>query len=416
MKILVCGASGFIGKSICDRLIADGHEVVRGLRQASAPGEMAIDFGKDVSVAAWRGRLDGFDVVVNAVGIIVERAAARFDDIHRKAPAALFAACAQAGVRRVVQISALGAGDGTTRYFRSKNAADRYLAGLPIEWQILRPALVYGEDGVSAGMFRMIASLPVMLVPELGAAMFQPIHIDDLTEAVAAAIGPTTAAGQCVDLVGASRVSYRAMLETYRCSMGFSAAPCLAVPAPLMALAATVCGRIPGALLNRENWRMLRSGSVGDVSATIRCLGRAPKGVEQFIPAARAEVLARRALAAWRNRLLRYVLAVVWCVTAYVSLFAYPVSGSLDLLARVGLAGWPATVALHGASACDFLMGVACIASPGRRLWLAQAGLILGYTAIVSLAMPEFWMHPFGPLLKNLPILAILFVLFAEEK
>lgn len=254
MRILVCGASGFIGQAISHHLVNAGHEVVRGVRQPSLPGDIRIDFARDADSQQWLERLVGIDAVVNAVGIITESRCARFEDIHHKAPAALFAACVKAGVKRVIQISALGAEHGETPYFKSKHAADQVLMNLPIEWQIMRPSLVYGSDGISASMFRMLASLPVIPIPELGQAAFQPIHIDDLVEGIERAIEPSVPAGQQIDMVGGSPVTYRAMLECYRHSMGFERALYLTIPSPLMSGIAKLSALIPGAALTPANW------------------------------------------------------------------------------------------------------------------------------------------------------------------
>lgn len=98
-----------------------------------------------------------------------------------------------------------------------------------------------------------------------------------------------------------------------------------------------------------------------------------------------------------------------------VSLGIYPVADSLALLARTGLSGTPALFALYGAAGLDLAFGWATLFRPGRRLWLAQMALIAGYSLVIALCLPEYLIHPFGPLSKNLPILALLFVLLAEE-
>lgn len=415
MKILICGASGFIGKSLCARLAAEGHQIIRGQRRPQHPEDVLIDFSQPIS-AEWDTLLAGIDIVINAVGIIRESASARFADVHQAAPCALFDACVRAGVKRVIQISALGADSGMTPYFRSKYAADQHLMGLPIEWQILRPSLVYGEDGISASMFRTLASLPLIPVPALGEALFQPIHIDDLCAAVLASIEPDAQLGQCVELVGATRVSYPAMIETYRTAMGFSGGWQLSIPAPLMALNARIAGLIPSSPLSPDNWKMLQAGTSGDASALTRLIGRAPKSISAFIPAERSEILRQRALSSWRTPLLRGVLAAVWIATALISTVIYPLNASLELLGHVGISGTAALITLYAAAGLDLLMGVACLVWPRRALWLTQAVFIVGYSAIIALALPEYLIHPFGPLLKNLPMLTILFILFAEER
>jgi len=109
MKVLVCGANGFIGSAIAMRLERDGHQVVCGVRQPTRPGEIAIDYKTDRTTAKWLDKLEDVDAVVNAVGIIVERGAQTFKHVHAQAPIALFTACRMRGVQRVIQISVLGA-------------------------------------------------------------------------------------------------------------------------------------------------------------------------------------------------------------------------------------------------------------------------------------------------------------------
>ncbi|MRR09732.1 NAD-dependent dehydratase, partial [bacterium] len=89
---------------------------------------------------------------------------------------------------------------------------------------------------------------------------------------------------------------------------------------------------------------------------------------------------------------------------------------SLALLAPFGLAGTPALALLYGASLLDMAMAVLTLLLPGRRLWLAQLALIAGYTALIAWKLPEFLLHPFGPVLKNLAVAALLLILYAEEE
>jgi hypothetical protein len=161
---------------------------------------------------------------------------------------------------------------------------------------------------------------------------------------------------------------------------------------------------------------MLQRGCHGDALPLTRLLGRQPLAIEQFISRDDAEGLRHRAIAGWRNPMLRTVMAFVWLATAWITLFAYPIADSLAMLGAVGLHGTPAIVALYGAICADAAMGVACLLYPTRRLWALQAALVVGYSLIIAIAMPQFLWHPFGPVLKNLPILAILFVLYAEQE
>ena len=88
------------------------------------------------------------------------------------------------------------------------------------------------------------------------------------------------------------------------------------------------------------------------------------------------------------------------------------------MLSRVGLHGALASFALYGAAALDLALGVLSLACPARwrrALWLAQAALIAGYTVLISVFLPEYWLHPYGPVSKNLPILGLIALLWALE-
>lgn len=417
MKVLVCGAAGFIGEAIARRLARDGHTVVRGIRRPEQASDIAMDYVVDRTPEHWLDKLGGVDAVVNAVGIITERGAQTFDRIHAEAPIALFTACAMKGIRRVVQVSALGAQSRETPYFASKCKADDFVLAQSIGAQVIRPALVYGTAGTSARFFRTLASLPVHCLPAGGRQPLRPLHIDDLCDLVSRmlsrSVGPAGSA--CIEAVGATETTYRDMLRIYRESMGLAKAFTIGIPATLMRCAAVACARMPGAMLTPDTWHMLQRGNTADARPLTDVLGRAPRGIETFVDPHEAPALRAEAIAAWRNVLLRVALAIVWIVTAFVSAIAYPHAGSLARLGHFGLHGVAADIALYGACALDFGFGVATLIRPGRALWLSQMALMLGYTLLIAVALPEFLIEPFGPILKNVPILAILILLFNEE-
>ena len=110
-------------------------------------------------------------------------------------------------------------------------------------------------------------------------------------------------------------------------------------------------------------------------------------------------------------------IAFVWIATAIVSAGIYPVDGSLQLLARTGLHGTMALAALYGAALLDLVLGIATLVMRRRRgLWLLQAALIVAYTVIITVALPDQWLHPYGPVTKNVPLLAMLALLYATEE
>jgi len=113
---------------------------------------------------------------------------------------------------------------------------------------------------------------------------------------------------------------------------------------------------------------------------------------------------------------IRLVLAIVWIVTGILSFGLFSQQESLQLLAAVGLHGAAAKVALYGSASLDLLLGVLTLARPSIWLWRFQAALILFYSIVIAIFLPYYWLHPFGPLLKNLPILLLLWLLHKSEQ
>ena len=110
--------------------------------------------------------------------------------------------------------------------------------------------------------------------------------------------------------------------------------------------------------------------------------------------------------------LLRLSVAAMWIIAGAVSMGLFPVERSFALLAAVGVPAALAPLVLYGAAALDLLLGVLTLwLRRARWLWTAQLIIVLVYTAIISVRLPELWLDPFGPIAKNLPILALLVAL-----
>ncbi|HVO89199.1 MAG TPA: SDR family oxidoreductase [Casimicrobiaceae bacterium] len=424
MVVLLTGATGFIGSHLAMALRAAGHEVVCCARStdygvlAHCTRAVEADYTVDVTPDAWLARLQGIDVVVNAVGVLVERGAQSFDRLHRDAPRALFAACAQAKVQRVVQISALSAdAHARSRYHLSKREADAFLATLPLSWVIVQPSLVFGPGGGSARLFTLLATLPLVPLPGSGEQQLQPIHIDDLTACMLACIEGRAGERRVIPLVGATPRTLRAFLARLREALGLPRARFLHVPMALVRATAELGRMVPGALLDRETLAMLLRGNVAPVDATTDLLGHAPRDVDAFVDRHDAIAWRARAKLDWLLPLLRFAIALVWIATGIVSLGVYPVEDSYRLLARLGVSGALASVMLYGAALLDLVVGIATLAARRRRwLWMFQVGVIATYSLLIAWRLPEYWIHPYGPLTKNLVMLAAIWLLYELDE
>ncbi|MFN3791445.1 SDR family oxidoreductase [Massilia sp.] len=435
MRILLTGASGFIGQHLLQALLAEGHHVVCAVRRPTSSTESGnsarlayihADFAQDTDKSVWLARINqlgGIDVVINTVGIFRESGSQTFARLHTEAPRALFAACAESHeVQMVIQLSALGADrEADTRYHLSKKAADDYLASLPIRAYIVQPSLVYGSEGTSARVFRTLASMPLTLRFGSAPQLVQPIHVDDLVAAIAGLLkhrlplAPGGGTALRVPLVGPQAMPFTDYLQALRTSMGMGRQPVLPLPGMLARVMAKFGRALPGGLLDEEALRMLDRGNAADVSMTTQLIGHPPRPVQDFIRHPGAE--RTQAKLGWLLPVLRLSIVAVWLATAIVSYGLYPVEASYDLLARTGIPPALQPLMLYGAATFDLLLGLGILLLARRRwLWLMQLGLIGFYTVVIAIKLPEFLLHPYGPLTKNLPMLAAIWLLYELEK
>ena len=424
MRVLLTGASGFIGAAVAAALLRRGHRVVRVLRRPPADADagdvVQADFAQVPQRDWWRPRLAGIDAVVNAVGILREHGGQTFRALHSEAPAELFRACAAARVAAVVQISALGADDGArAAYPRSKKAADDVLRALPLCAAIVQPSLVYGPGGTSAALFNTMAVAPLLALPAGGRMLVQPVHIDDVVAGIVALLEAPPPKVQTFHFAGPQPLALRDYLGALRAALGERGSPhVLPLPATLFRAGAAAAGHLPGSMLDAETAGMLLAGNATASNALPPLLGHAPRPVRDFVAPAAAEPARRDAVLALWLPLLRMALALLWLWTGLVSLGLYPVQDSYALLARVGLHGTIATVALYGAALLDLALGLLTLAAPARWrqvVWLAQLVLVAGYTLLITVFLPDYWLHPYGPISKNLPVAAAIALLWALE-
>jgi uncharacterized protein YbjT (DUF2867 family)/uncharacterized membrane protein YphA (DoxX/SURF4 family) len=390
---------------------------MRHPRPEDGPSVQA-DFAKVPPRHWWLPRLAEIDAVVNTVGILREQGAQTFQALHTDAPIELFEACALARVPLVLQISALGADDqARSRYHLSKKAADDRLRRLPVRSVIVQPSVVYGPGGTSARLFNRMAAAPLLPLPHRGAMQVQPVHLDDVVQGLVAAIETPPREAQTLVFSGPQPLALGDYLGRLRGQLGFGGRlRLLPMPESLFRLSAAIAGKLPGSMLDAETAGMLLRGNAATDQAFARLLGRPPRPVEAFVSPTQAEPMRREAALALWLPVLRIAVALVWIWTGIVSLGLYPTQDSYELLARVGVGPALAPLMLYGAAVLDLLVGLATLVmSRLGWLWLLQLAVILGYTIIITFKLPEFWLHPYGPLSKNLVMLAAIYLLYTLE-
>lgn len=288
--VLLCGANGFIGRHVHAHLLRNGWQV----KTASRHGDARIDFRRATAIGNWLDALRNVDAVINAVGVLRNHPNQPMAMIHDAAPRALFDACAQLGIRRVLQISALGVAEGDTHYARSKRAADTHLLSLnaqgKLDGAVLRPSLVFGLDGNSTRLFLRLARLPLLPLPKaVIRAQVQPLAVWELAEACSRLLKENHDTG-VLELAGSVPLGIGDYIASLRRQLGKKhPATVLPLPEAITRAAARIGDALPFSPLFSEALQLLARNNTSNTEHLARLLQRPPCAPAEFWLSPRSE-------------------------------------------------------------------------------------------------------------------------------
>jgi uncharacterized protein YbjT (DUF2867 family) len=419
LRVLLTGASGLIGSAVAARLKREGHEVIgvgrsggADARRLPVDGWVRLDLRHATREEDWLPHLANIDAVVNCAGVLQDSGRDSTTLVHRDAPLALWRACEQAGVRRVIQMSAMGVDRGALSNFSATKAeGDVALEASGLDWVILRPSVVVGRPAYGgSALFRGLAALPVLpRTPEAGP--LDIVQLDDVAETVACLLRPGGASRVALELAGPERLSFDEAVAAYRRWLGWPPARLVVIPGFLLGLFWRL-----GDLVAWLGWRPpvrttarreIVRGALGDGRAWREATGIEPQSLAAAFAAEPASVQER-----WFARL--YLLkpvaiggfALFWIVTGLVSLGpGYAIAVADMERAGAGVLSAPGVIA--GALA-DILIGCAIAWRPSARRGLQAALLVsLFYLVAATILLPALWRDPLGALVKIFPVLAL---------
>lgn len=227
MKVLLTGASGFVGSEVLGQLLASGHSVKIVARDPSRCKELQnkegieIFHGNILHAPTLTGCMDGIDAVIHLIGVISETGENTFDRVHRLGAQNLVTEAKKAKIKRFIHMSALGAREhARSRYHQSKWAGEEIVRNSGLDWTIFRPSIIYGPKDEFVNLFVRMTRLPIRFlqlftlpVIDGGCAHLQPIPVANVARCFVGALAKSESVKKVYDLCGPKPLRLREIIK-----------------------------------------------------------------------------------------------------------------------------------------------------------------------------------------------------------
>jgi len=218
--LLITGGTGFVGSAIVRKALDKGlnirlliHRQQR--REFFHHPQISLCWGDILDPESLTPALEGVDIVINLVGIILEPRGISFEQVHYIGVKNLLEAAKGAGIRRFIHMSALGSSiRAASRYHQTKGRAEEYLKTSGIDYTIFRPSIIFGPEDQFINWFcRLIRYSPFIPIVGPGTNKLQPIYVEDVAEAFLKACEDPKTIGRCYDLGGPDPVTMNQLID-----------------------------------------------------------------------------------------------------------------------------------------------------------------------------------------------------------
>ena len=267
-RLLILGGTGFVGSHLVPRLAAAGHAITLLSRNRERHRDLAVL--PQVRIlnadphdrATLTAHLRDADAAINLIGILNETGGARFRRAHVELTATLVAACREAGVARLHQMSSLRAGEGRSQYLITRGEAETVVRASGLAWTIHRPSVIFGPGDGLVSRFAALLRLAPVLPLARPQARLAPVAVQDVVAAIARGVADPETAGRIFELYGPEALTLIAIVRAIRDAMGLHRL-ILPLPDALGRVQARLGEFIPGKPISRDNFLSLLLDSVG---------------------------------------------------------------------------------------------------------------------------------------------------------
>jgi uncharacterized protein YbjT (DUF2867 family) len=276
--IVITGGTGFVGEEIVKQLRAAGFPVRAIVREPGAAQWLADRYGVELfhgnvlNAPSIEGAMKDAKCVIHLVGIIHEHRESTFERAHTQATKHVVDETKRAGVKRYLQMSALGTrANARSRYHQTKWAAEEYVRKSGLAWTIFRPSVIYGPKDKSINtLLKVIRRLPFVPVLGPGTTKIQPISVENVARAFVGAIRNDNSIGKTYDLCGLEAFTWNELYDKLQLLLG-SRKPKIHLPLPVARLQAALFERmLSQPPFTRDQLLMLQEDNVDDPQPAIR--------------------------------------------------------------------------------------------------------------------------------------------------
>src|SRR5438876_8173154 len=293
--VLITGATGYIGRHLVARMVAQGERprvLVRDLKRAAQilpTDKVELVQGDTLDPKALKAAVQGVDTIVHAAFITADHkqsAGNHYEDTNVRGTANLIQVAKDAGVKRIIEISGLGTKKGKPgSYMQGRYMAEKMLKESGLAWTIIQPSVLFGKNApFIMGLTDLIRTAPVVPLIGGGKVKFQPIYVEDVVTVIVKVLEePERTAGHTYTIGGPAYYTFTQVIDELLHAMHKTRVKALA-PTPLVGVGAAVMEAVlPKPPLTKAAMTLFSFDNITDLNSVERNFGFTPISFSAYL-------------------------------------------------------------------------------------------------------------------------------------